>query len=79
MLLKLIKQNFNYSLTAILASIGTGSLSSASLPIILVVLEALNIPTDQLSLIFIVDSFLSRLKTAVNVWGMFFVQKISKI
>ena len=70
------------SVITILASIGTGSVSTASLPTILVVLEALDIPTAQVSLIFTADWFLSRLRTAVNVWGIlidFFIFLFSKL
>ncbi len=57
------------SLTATLASIGAASVPSAGLITMLIVLNALNLPTHQISLIYTVDWFLDRLRTTINVWG----------
>lgn len=46
------------SLTATLASIGAASVPSAGLVTMLIVLNALNLPTNQISLIYVVDWFL---------------------
>jgi Na+/H+-dicarboxylate symporter len=35
----------------------------------LIVLNALNLPNNQIALIYVVDWFLDRLRTTVNVWG----------
>ena len=43
------------SVTATLASIGAAGIPSAGLVTIIIVLTALNIPTDQISLIYAVD------------------------
>lgn len=46
------------SITATLASIGAAGVPSAGLVTMIIVLTALNIPTDQISLIYSVDWFL---------------------
>ncbi|CAJ0572313.1 unnamed protein product, partial [Mesorhabditis spiculigera] len=57
------------SITATLASIGAASIPSAGLVTMMIVLTALELPTDDISLIIAVDWLLDRLRTSVNVIG----------
>uniref|UniRef100_A0A914EIN1 Amino acid transporter n=1 Tax=Acrobeloides nanus TaxID=290746 RepID=A0A914EIN1_9BILA len=57
------------SLTATLASIGAASIPSAGLVTMLIVLTAVGLPTDDISMIVAVDWLLDRFRTAVNVCG----------
>ncbi|XP_052088806.1 excitatory amino acid transporter-like [Mytilus californianus] len=57
------------SLTATCASIGAASIPSAGLVTMLMVLTAVNLPTEDISLILAVDWFLDRIRTAINVLG----------
>ncbi|OXA52519.1 excitatory amino acid transporter [Folsomia candida] len=57
------------SLTATLASIGAASIPSAALITMLLVLSALNLPTEDVPLLFTVDWLLDRLRTSINVLG----------
>ncbi|XP_071942003.1 excitatory amino acid transporter 2-like [Antedon mediterranea] len=57
------------SLTATLASIGAASVPSAGLITLLLVLSAVGIPAQDVSLIFLVDWFLDRCRTSINVLG----------
>ncbi|XP_034170849.1 excitatory amino acid transporter 2 [Osmia lignaria lignaria] len=57
------------SLTATLASIGAASIPSAALITMLIVLTALGLPTDDVSLLFAVDWLLDRIRTSINVLG----------
>ncbi|XP_003702289.2 excitatory amino acid transporter 2 isoform X1 [Megachile rotundata] len=57
------------SLTATLASIGAASIPSAALITMLIVLTALGLPTDDISLLFAVDWLLDRIRTSINVLG----------
>ena len=60
-------------LTATLASIGAAAIPSAGLFTIVIVLEAVNFPAEQiavgLGIIYGVDRILDMFRTAVNVWG----------
>jgi len=42
---------------------------SAGLVTMLIILSALDLPADKISLIYTVDWFLDRLRTTINVWG----------
>ncbi|CAD5209288.1 unnamed protein product [Bursaphelenchus okinawaensis] len=64
-----IGQVLTVSLTATLASIGAASIPSAGLVTMLIVLTAVGLPVEDVSLIFAVDWFLDRLRTCVNVTG----------
>ncbi|XP_066599670.1 excitatory amino acid transporter-like [Prorops nasuta] len=57
------------SLTATLASVGAASIPSAALITMLLVLTALGLPTNDVSLLFAVDWLLDRLRTSINVLG----------
>lgn len=57
------------SLTSTLASIGAASIPSAGLVTMLLVLTALGLPTENVSLIFAVDWILDRVRTSINVLG----------
>ncbi|ELU17609.1 hypothetical protein CAPTEDRAFT_178858 [Capitella teleta] len=57
------------SLTATLAAIGAAGVPEAGLVTMMIVLEALGLPTDDVYLILAVDWFLDRCRTAINVWG----------
>ncbi|CAG2103755.1 unnamed protein product, partial [Medioppia subpectinata] len=57
------------SLTATAASIGAASVPSAGLVTMLLVLTALGLPTQDISMIIAVDWFLDRIRTSINVLG----------
>ncbi|KZC07485.1 Excitatory amino acid transporter 2 [Dufourea novaeangliae] len=57
------------SVTATLASIGAASIPSAALITMLIVLTALGLPTNDVSLLFTVDWILDRIRTPINVLG----------
>jgi solute carrier family 1 (neuronal/epithelial high affinity glutamate transporter), member 1 len=56
-------------LTATLASIGAAAIPHAGLITMVIVLEAVGLPLEGIGLIFVVDWFLDRCRTTVNVWG----------
>lgn len=55
--------------TATAASIGAAGIPQAGLVTMVLVLQAVNLPTDDIGLILAVDWFLDRIRTAVNVVG----------
>jgi len=57
------------SLTATAASIGAASVPSAGLVTMLLVLTAVGLPTQDISMIVAVDWFLDRIRTSINVLG----------
>uniref|UniRef100_A0A8I6GKB5 Amino acid transporter n=1 Tax=Rattus norvegicus TaxID=10116 RepID=A0A8I6GKB5_RAT len=57
------------SLTATLASIGAASIPSAGLVTMLLILTAVGLPTEDISLLVAVDWLLDRMRTSVNVVG----------
>ncbi|XP_046622656.1 excitatory amino acid transporter-like [Neodiprion virginianus] len=57
------------SITATLASVGAASIPSSALITMLLVLTALGLPTDDVSLLFTVDWILDRIRTSINVLG----------
>ncbi|KAH0951206.1 hypothetical protein HN011_008864 [Eciton burchellii] len=57
------------SLTATLASVGAASIPGAALVTMLLVLTALGLPTNDVSLLFAIDWMLDRIRTSINVLG----------
>lgn len=55
--------------TATLASIGAAGIPQAGLVTMLIVFNAVNLPTEGIGLILTVDWLLDRFRTTVNVWG----------
>ncbi|XP_076620407.1 excitatory amino acid transporter 2 [Colletes latitarsis] len=64
-----IDEVITVSLTATLASIGAASIPNAALITMLIVLTALGLPTNDITLLFAVDWLLDRLRTSINVLG----------
>lgn len=62
-------QVITVSLTATLASVGAASIPSAGLVTMILVLTAVGLPTQDISLIVAVDWLLDRIRTTVNVLG----------
>lgn len=56
-------------LTATAAAIGAAGIPSAGLVTMLIVLQAVNLPTEDIGLILAIDWFLDRFRTCVNVMG----------
>ncbi|PAA57425.1 hypothetical protein BOX15_Mlig008161g3 [Macrostomum lignano] len=57
------------SLTATAAAVGAAGVPEAGLVTMLIVLTAVGLPTDDVTLILAIDWFLDRLRTSINVWG----------
>ncbi len=56
-------------LTAVLASIGTAAVPGAGIIMLVIILEAIHVPTEGIALILGVDRILDMLRTATNVTG----------
>ncbi|XP_072032417.1 excitatory amino acid transporter 3-like [Amphiura filiformis] len=57
------------SITATLASIGAAGVPQAGLVTMVIVLNAVGLPIDDITLIIVIDWFLDRCRTTINVWG----------
>jgi Na+/H+-dicarboxylate symporter len=56
-------------ITAVLSSVGAAGIPEAGLVTMVVVLQAVGLPLEGLSLLLAIDWLLDRFRTAVNVWG----------
>lgn len=56
-------------LTATLSAIGAAGIPEAGLVTMVIVLKAVNLPIEGISLILVIDWFLDRCRTTVNVWS----------
>ena len=56
-------------LTATLSAIGAAGIPEAGLVTMVIVLKAVDLPIEGISLILVIDWFLDRCRTTVNVWG----------
>ncbi len=56
-------------LTATLAAIGAAGIPEAGLVTMVIVLRAVDLPIEGVSLILVIDWFLDRCRTTINVWG----------
>ncbi len=56
-------------LTATLAAIGAAGIPEAGIIMLVMVLNAVQLPIEGISMILVVDWFLDRCRTTVNVWG----------
>ena len=59
----------NFSITATIASIGAAGIPQAGLVTLIIVMTAIGLPPDRVSLILAVDPVLDRFRTAINVMG----------
>ena len=56
-------------LTATLAAVGAAGIPEAGLVTMVIVLRAVDLPIEGITLILVIDWFLDRCRTTVNVWG----------
>ena len=56
-------------LTATLAAVGAAGIPEAGLVTMVIVLKSVNLPIEGIALILVIDWFLDRCRTTINVWG----------
>ena len=61
-------EQFIIFLTATLAAIGAAGIPEAGLVTMVIVLRAVNLPIEGITLILVIDWFLDRCRTTINVW-----------
>ncbi len=64
-----IAQQVTVAFTALLASIGAAGIPHAGLVMMVIVLQAVGLPTETQGLIIAVDRVLDMMRTSVNVWS----------
>jgi Na+/H+-dicarboxylate symporter len=64
-----LAQQILVAITALLASIGAAGIPSAGLVMMVIVLQAVGLPTDRVALILAVDRVLDMTRTVVNIWS----------
>lgn len=64
-----IGQQLMIVITATLAAIGAAGIPEAGLVTMVIVLQAVGLPTEGIGLILVIDWLLDRFRTTVNVWG----------
>ncbi|XP_072047421.1 excitatory amino acid transporter 3-like [Amphiura filiformis] len=64
-----VKDVITISITATLASVGAAGVPQAGLVTMVIVLNAVGLPVDDITLIIVIDWFLDRCRTTINVWG----------
>ena len=62
-------RKYFFSITATVASIGAAGIPQAGLVTLIIVMTAIGLPPDRVSLILAVDPILDRFRTAINVAG----------
>lgn len=60
---------FSFSITATCASIGTAGVPQAGLVTLVMVLDAIGIPAEDISLIIAIDWIVNRIRACVNIMG----------
>ena len=64
-----ISNQFTIVATAVLASIGTAAVPGAGVVMLIIILEAINVPSEGIALILGVDRILDMIRTSANVTG----------
>ncbi|MGJ0514946.1 MAG: dicarboxylate/amino acid:cation symporter [Methylomicrobium sp.] len=64
-----VAQTLLIAVTATLAAVGAAGIPEAGLVTMVIVLKAVNLPVEGIALILVIDWFLDRCRTTVNVWG----------
>ena len=64
-----LSQQMVVAFTALLASIGAAGIPHAGLVMMVIILQAVGLPTESQGLIIAVDRVLDMCRTAVNVWS----------
>ena len=64
-----LANQFTIVATAVLASIGTAAVPGAGIIMLIIILEAINVPSEGIALILGVDRILDMIRTATNVTG----------